>query len=443
MSIVDRPLPTARIVGFASPAFTLAALGLPIIAILPPLYAELGISLTAVGAIFMTARFFDVFTDPVFGVLGDRVHTRWGRRRPAIVVGVPVLMLGTFGVFFPADPPGESTLLTALLVLYVGWTLLAISHTAWAGELSGDYDQRTRIMGALQICGLTGAVVVLAIPAIVDQFFPEGGMRLRSEMMGWLILIALPVLFGLAIFSVPEPPVSAHSKMSWSAGWRAIVENRALRRLLLADLLMGLQGGINGSVHFFFIIQVLLLPEAASLFLVLIFVFGLVCVPLFVWMSGRFGKHQTLCVAALQSTVATGLFFIVPSASFWWVFLIYLLVGVNFGGKDLLMRSIMADVIDQDRVAVGADRSALYYSMLTLTNKLGAALAVGIIYPILDWVGFDPNGQNPQEILNAVRIVVAASPTLVTLAVALIMWRFPLGRSEQQALRARIEARSG
>ncbi len=66
----------ARLAGFASPAFALTALGLPVVAILPPLYAELGMSLTVVGTIFMVARFFDVFTDPVFGVLGDRVRTR-------------------------------------------------------------------------------------------------------------------------------------------------------------------------------------------------------------------------------------------------------------------------------------------------------------------------------------------------------------------------------
>ena len=433
-------LPTARVLGFASPAFALAALGLPIIAILPPLYAELGISLTAVGAIFMTARFFDVFTDPVFGVLGDRVRTRWGRRRPAIVVGVPVLLAGAFGLFLPPEPASETVLLLSLLVLYAGWTLLAISHTAWASELSGDYDQRTRIMGAVQFCGLLGAVAVLAVPAVVDYFNPDGGMRLRSAVMGWLIMLALPLLFAVALTSVGEAAVREQPRLPWRNAWRSVVSNRALRRLLLADLLMGLQGGINGSVHFFFVVQVLLLPEAASLYLVLIFVTGLACVPLFVWLSRRMGKHQTLCLAALQSTLATGLFFVVPSASFWWVFLIFVLVGVNFGAKDLLMRSIMADVIDQDRVNVGKDRSALYFSMLTLTSKVGAALAVGIIYPVLDWVGFDPNGVNPQSTLDAVRLVVAASPTLITAAVAVIMWRFPLGREEQRALRARIEA---
>ena len=118
---------------------------------------------------------------------------------------------------------------------------------------------------------------------------------------------------------------------------------------------------------------------------------------------------------------------------------VFMMVGINSGAKDFLMRSMMADVIDQDRVNVGAERSALYYSMLTLTAKAGGAIAVGLVYPVLDLVGFDPAITNEQSTLDGVRYVVGATPTLVTLTVAAIMWNFPIGREEQRALRAQIE----
>ncbi|MGI9326316.1 MAG: MFS transporter [Pseudomonadales bacterium] len=66
---------------FSSLAATLAALDLAIVIFLPPLYAELGLSLTMVGTVFMLTRCFDVGTNPICGVLGDRINTRWGRRR--------------------------------------------------------------------------------------------------------------------------------------------------------------------------------------------------------------------------------------------------------------------------------------------------------------------------------------------------------------------------
>jgi GPH family glycoside/pentoside/hexuronide:cation symporter len=177
-------LSNSRLAIFSAPAFSLTALGLPLIVILPPLYAELGLSLTVVGAVFMTARFFDVFTDPLFGVMGDKARTRWGRRKPAIVVGIPVLLLGSYRVFIPGEIVSETDLLVSLLTLYLGWTLLTLAHTAWASEISSDYDQRSRIMSALQFSGLLGAVVVLAVPAVVDALYPEADMRMRSKIMG-------------------------------------------------------------------------------------------------------------------------------------------------------------------------------------------------------------------------------------------------------------------
>jgi Na+/melibiose symporter-like transporter len=58
---------TTKLYAFSSPAATIAALGLPIVIFLPPLYAEMGLGLSLVGTIFMLTRFFDVGTDPVFG----------------------------------------------------------------------------------------------------------------------------------------------------------------------------------------------------------------------------------------------------------------------------------------------------------------------------------------------------------------------------------------
>jgi Na+/melibiose symporter-like transporter len=259
--------------------------------------------------------------------------------------------------------------------------------------------------------------------------------------MGWLILITLPVFGFIALFSVTDRRVATTVQLPWRSALTSIVANRALRRLLLADLLMGLQGGINGSVHFFFVGHVLLLPESASLFLVVIFITGLLCVPLFMRLSYRLGKHRTLCWGAILSSFATATLFFIPAGAFWTTFAVFVLIGVNIGAKDFLMRSMMADVIDQDRVNVGAERSAVYYSMLTLTAKLGFALAVGIIYPVLDWVGFDPAVVNETATIDGVRLVVATSPTVVTICVAIIMWRFPIDRARQQALRAELVSR--
>jgi Na+/melibiose symporter-like transporter len=437
----DRPknrISAPRLAAFASPAFVGSALGLPVVAILPVLYGELGLGLAALGTIFMVTRFFDVFTDPLFGVIGDRIRSRFGRRRLAIALSVPILAYSVHRLFMPAETATQVGLIVSLLVLYVGWTMLTIAHTAWASELSADYDFRSRVMSTLQFFSLLGLVAVLLVPVLVDTVTPAADMRLRAEMMGWLILITLPVLSILALFSVPERARTAPASVSWRAGVKSIARNRALWRLLLADLLTSLAGGINGSLHYFYMEHVLDLLRAASLCQMVTFITGLCCVPLFLRLSYRLGKHRTLCWSALFSSFATALLFFIPTGAFWIALGVFVLVGVNFGAKWFLIYSMMADVIDQDTVNVGVERSALYYSMLTFTSKVGFALAVGITFSVLAWVGFDPKGVNDVTTLQGLRLVVAAFPTLITVVVAAIMWRFPIDKAAQRQTRAEL-----
>ena len=49
---------------------------------------------------------------------------------------------------------------------------------------------------------------------------------------------------------------------------------------------------------------------------------------------------------------------------------------------------MVADVADELRLNTGQERSGVLYALVTLTQKLGSSLAVTIIYPILDAVGF-------------------------------------------------------
>lgn len=436
------PIATSRLAAFASPAFTIAALGLPIAIFLPPLYAELGISLTVIGTLFMFTRIFDVVTDPLFGWLGDKVQTRWGRRRPAIIAAVPFLGAGVYFAFFPGEAASPVTLFLSMLLLYAGWTAFTIAHTAWASELSANYDERSRIMGMLQVFGLLGTLMVALLPAVLDFTTPDATMRQRTELTGALALFTLPVLAMLAVWSTSERKSrQSVAPMDWRQALGSIVSNRTLRRLLFADLLMGFQGGLNGAVHFFFIAVVLQMPSSASFFLVALFATGLLSAPIFVKLSYRLGKHRTLCLGTLISSIGTCALFFLPAGGFWLALVAYLFIGLNFGARDLLMRSIMADVVDEDTVRTGRERSALYYSTLTLTAKLGAALAVGTILPALDWVGFDPSGANTQATLDGVRFVVAATPTLVLFAVVAIMWNFPLDRAQQGTYSEELERR--
>lgn len=95
-------LPTGRLAAFASLAAPVAAAQVPIANFLPAFYAQqFGISLAALGLIFLVERLWGAFADPLVGALSDRTRSRFGRRRPWIAAGAVVYGLSTIALFFP------------------------------------------------------------------------------------------------------------------------------------------------------------------------------------------------------------------------------------------------------------------------------------------------------------------------------------------------------
>ncbi len=425
---------------FALPAIPISALGLPIVVYLPPFYAEdMGLSLSVVGTVFMITRFWDVFTDPVLGMVSDRVHSRWGRRRHWIVIAAPILMFASWMLFMPTAPVTWAYLLFWMVILYIGWTLITISHMSWGAELSPDYNERSSIQGWREFALIFGMFTVLALPAIIEAAATDPGRAESVAAMGWFVIILLPITIGIAVLAVPEFESVKPQNINWADAGRILMRNKLLQRVLVADLLVGVAPGITGALYIFFASYVMGLPNWASLLLLVYFVAGFIGIPFWIRIAHSQGKHRTLSIAMYYGALTLPLVVFMPREEFWWLFAGNTLYGIAYGAGSFLLRAVMADVCDYDALETGQQRTGLYYSLLTMTNKVGAALAVGITYPLLDVIGFVPQpGANSPETLNQLLAIYVTLPAIFMIGAGLVMWKFPLDKQAQEDLRRRL-----
>jgi len=430
-----------RIGAFALPAAPIAAMGLPIVVYLPPFYAEqMGLGLSIVGAIFMITRFWDVFTDPVLGVLSDRVKTKWGRRRHWIVISVPIMLVSVYMLFMPTAPVTGSYLLWWMVIAYIGWTLLTISHMSWGAELTPDYNERSTIQGFREVALIAGMIFVLLVPVFIEAMQPENVAAARVASMGWYVLILLPITVLIAVWAVPERKVPDPVHVPWREALRILAVNQPLRRVLLADLLGGISGGIVTALFLFLAADVLRL-ELASLLILVYLTAGCVFVPIMVRLSHMWGKHRTLAYSSLFSAATVPLIFLVQPGDLFFAILVWICLGVNMGAGPFLFRSIMADVADHDQVEGGNQRTGLFYSLLTMTNKIGAALAIGLTYPALDLIGFVPGAENTVAAEDGLRMLYVLPPVVLGVLVAWVMWNFPIDEAQQSENRRILQQR--
>ena len=117
----------------------LAFVALPLYVLLPNHYArEFGMPLATLGAVLLLARLFDAFTDPLLGQLSDRLFAH-SRRAVLLVGGISavILALGMQALFFPRVSSPEALrywALACLLVVYVAYSQLSISHQSWGAR---------------------------------------------------------------------------------------------------------------------------------------------------------------------------------------------------------------------------------------------------------------------------------------------------------------------
>lgn len=443
MASADR-LPAWKLAAFAAPALPIAAFATPLGIYMPAFYAtEMGLGLTTVGTVLMAARFWDLFTDPLMGVLSDKFPSRWGRRRHWMVLSIPILIVSAFLVMFPGWFVGERVsvpyLLGSLFLLYIGFTMLTISHLSWGAELTSDYHERSRIQGWREFAHLSSMVLVLLIPAVLEQTGNALSGALKMEAMGWYVIVLAPLAILISVSLVGEKPRVETEPVGFRKAMEVLFTNKYMARILIADLFIAIPGAVRSAVYIFYVTAIIGMPEWSAIIMLSYFAAGPIAVPLWLWINRHMSKHKAAAFGVLLHVIVSACYLIPGQGDALLFACLFFASGIVYGGVPFLLRSITADIVDYDKAESGQDRTGLYYSLITTTGKVGGALGIGLGFPLLDLIGFDPSGPNDPVQLNGLRYVYAFTPVVSELLVFFLLYRFPLGEAMQRKLRERIE----
>jgi GPH family glycoside/pentoside/hexuronide:cation symporter len=442
-----RALSPLRLAAYSAPALVTSVAALPMALFVPAFYAdELGVPLAAVGAAIAVSRLLDVVTDPLIGRLSDRSLLPGGRRKPWMVLGVPLFLLAVWKVFVPAQGAGAVYLAGWSAVLYLGFTMIDLPHKAWGAELSSDYDERSRITGwreAIATAGqvaLLGALVWLASVGIEDAAGQLAGMAAA-------IVVGLPLLMAVCVASVreelPEVPDGA-VPLGFAAGLGVVARNPAFRRMVGCVLFFVSGVAIQGTLHRLVLADVMHDEARFPLMILLENTMTLLAVPAWLALSIRIGKHRALMAAAGWLAVWSLPLVALGEGATGWMIAVVVIRGSSFASILFLANSIAADVIDVDTLQTGEQRSGLFFAVWGMTIKLSLALGVllGTVLPAA--FGYDPSGGAVTAAVQArVMWVYGGIPAALMALGALFLWGFPLTRERHAEVRALLASQGG
>lgn len=378
------------------------------------LHQDAGIALAAVAALVLGARLLDALVDLLLGWMSDTVDTPLGRRKPWMAAGAVLVSIGAPPLFMAPMGASMTVIVSASLLLHIGYSLIITPHGGWGLELSDDSHQRTRIMGAKVWFGLLGSLGLLGILAVLERIFAVP-LRMEMQLLGWAIAVLAPltVLVPILLFRERVRPMRA-ALINPVRLFMTLLGKPTMRPILLLYMVTGIADATAASSFLFLTEDAMALHHWGAALMLIQPVAAMVALPFWGRVSAGLDRHHILIFSyGWQAACATALIF-VPSGAMTAFVAILAVKGLGWGVDFMLLRAMVADVAGED--ADTAPLAASFYSVSSIALKLAMGLGGGGALWTIGWAGEDMR-------VLAIRIVYCL-PTMVAALVAMCILRW-------------------
>jgi oligogalacturonide transporter len=356
-----------------------------------------GIPTVYAAGILLIARIWDAVSDPLMGFLSDNTRSRFGRRKPYFMAGIPLILVSMIWVWYPL-----TTELLFWKVLFVGAgyifyntvvTLVMVPYMSFAAEITLDYYERNSLNTVRMIFSLASSLMCAILPlAIVREVSARTGSYTRGYLVMALVIgliFALPYIAVILGTQERQAFSSAPPRKDW---WRPMINSfrlKSFRKLVVLYLTIFVSLDIITASFQFFMTYVIKRPdEFAPVLAVLILVeivAALFTAPV-VKKTNKALATAAGCVLWIFAGLATLL--IRAESPGYMIYLVAAVMGAAMAFPVVLLNSLFADVSDVGELFFGSRVEGTFSGVQTFVRKVASALANALFMLALGWSGF-------------------------------------------------------
>lgn len=399
---------------------------------------EVGIAATMAGVMIAASKVYDAISDPIVGALSDRTRSRWGRRRPFLLIGTLACAVSLVMLFsipaFDSSWVTHGYVMLQLLVFAMAYTIFNVPYLAMPAEMTGDTHQRS-VLTAYRVYGSFAAMLLAgsAGPLLLDTY---GGGRMSYSLMALTLAIPIIAAGALCLYATrsarfTEGPASSSKGLGHDI--TLIVQNRPLLWLLVLKVALLAGSTASACTVAYFTKLVLKLPDASLGKLMLLQTLGsMASIPVWLSLGRRLGKRACYTFGALLFAGASLSWAMADAAESWpAVVARFVLLGAGSGCLFLMSYSLLPDVMEHDYVRTGLRREGTIAAVYTFFEKIAhaaAASGVGLILGAMGYVAATGRVvEQPETALRGVTLCYGILPGLLVLLSAAAVWRVRFG----------------
>ncbi len=413
-----------------------------------------GLTAAAVGTMFLLTKILDAVSDPIMGLIADRTNSRWGKFRPYLLwAAVPYGICG-YAMFANPDLSYAGKLIYAYVtysLMMLAYTAINVPYSALMGVISPSSIERTKVASYRFFCAFAAGWLVGTFVTPLKNILGGGDEALGFKLTMAIFAVVSVALFWITFATTKERVVPTPMKSDLKLDFKALLANGPWRALFATGIFTLINIAVrNGTLLYYFKYyvgddgtRIFLIFDKTAVFLSLGLLAMMVGVALTKTLSQRFEKRQLMIVLSLLNALSMAVFYFTPPDQYW------LMVAINCAGMlaagptPALVWSMYADCADYGEWKSGRRTTALVFSTVQFSHKMGLAVGAGLAGIILSWFGFVANETQTATSLAGIRFMFSVFPAAFAIMGIVAIYFYRIDRNTIEEIERDLSARHG
>ena len=389
-----------------------------------------GLDPVDMGVLFLVARFVDAFTDPLMGVITDKVKTRWGQFRHwflflSVPYGLSVVLLFTTPDF------DYNMKLAWAYATYLFATLMftgvAIPYISYIGVLTADPKERLSANGyRMFFAKIANVVIVFSVP-LLASYWGDGSLSYGYKLAMALVSACAVALFLFCFFTTRERITHEPQTEGVLTQLKVLIKNDQWLLLCAACVLGTLGYAIRGSVAMYYATYYLGVPDLAGAFTSAGIAASIVSMVASTWITQRYCKMKLFRQSQIAVLfISLLMYFVVQPGDVVAAFVLYIILSFVVDLHAPVFWSAIAEAVDYGEIKDGVRASGLSFGGISFCQKAGGGLAGLAGGLLLAFFEYKPNVEQTEFTLMGLALMLTIIPGVFHALLGLILKKYKI-----------------
>jgi GPH family glycoside/pentoside/hexuronide:cation symporter len=405
-----------------------------------------GISAAAAGTIMLIARFWDMASDPLMGVISDRTRTKWGKFRPYILwMALPYGVLAVLAFSTPDLGQTGKVIYAAVtyLLLMTAYTAINLPYSSLGAVMTSDSYERTSLNTYRFVCAFIGQLIVSGLALTLAHRFGQG-----DTARGYQLTVVLFAVISFALFLITfrttreriQPPKAQQDSLKQD--FKILLRNRPWIILATVGIISFIMFALQNLSMAFYFKYYVGREESVQLFNVVGSVALIVALPLSKPLAQRFGKKNVFIASSIISGTCFSLLYLPGAESVGALYTLNVLGKMAYAPAVPLLWTMIADAADYGEWTTGRRATGLFFSAATFAQKGGWGIGGALAGWMLAAFGYvEQAAEQTALALTGIKLLISVFPGLLYISCAFVLLFYTIDAATCDTMKRELDER--